>query len=85
MARAKTPRNGNPSSKHVISMPEATSAPSVRKNAGSAIPTPIDLEVQIRQRAYEIWEERGRVEGHEHEDWAQAEREVHARHEHQFA
>jgi Protein of unknown function (DUF2934) len=85
MARAKTPRNGNPSSKQVISMPEATSLPSVRKNVASAIPTPIDLEVQIRQRAYEIYEQRGRIPGREQEDWAQAEREVHARHEQQFA
>jgi Protein of unknown function (DUF2934) len=85
MARAKTPRNGNPSSKQVIPMPEATSVPSVRKNVASAAPTPIDLEVQIRQRAYEIYVERGRVPGREQEDWAQAEREVHARHEQQFA
>jgi hypothetical protein len=85
MAKAKTPRNGNPANKQVISMPEANSAPSVRKTVGSAIPTPIDLELQIRQRAYEIYEERGRTPGHEHEDWAQAEREVHARHERQFA
>jgi hypothetical protein len=84
MAKAKTPRNGNPSGKQVISMPDATSVPSVRKNI-SASPTPIDLEVQIRQRAYEIYEERGRTAGHEHEDWIQAEREVHARHDRQFA
>jgi Protein of unknown function (DUF2934) len=84
MARAKTPRNGNPSHKQVIPMPEATSVSSVRKNVVAA-PTPIDLELQIRQRAYEIYEERGRIPGHEQEDWAQAEREIHARHEQQFA
>jgi len=82
MAKAKTPRNGSPSGKQVISMPDATS---VRKNIGSASPTPIDLEVQIRQRAYEIYEERGRTPGREHEDWIQAEREVHARYDRQFA
>jgi hypothetical protein len=85
MPKAKTPRNGNPASKQVISMPDASSVASVRKNVGSSVPTPIDLEVQIRQRAYEIYEERGRTPGHENEDWIQAEREVHARHERQFA
>ena len=85
MAKAKTPRNGKPSSKQVISMPEASSVAPVRKNAGTTVPTPIDLEVQIRQRAYEIYEERGRTPGREHEDWVQAEREVHARYERQFA
>jgi len=85
MARAKTPRNGNPSGKQVIPMPEAASVSSVRKNVGGTAPTPIDLEVQIRLRAYEIYEERGRIPGHEEEDWAQAEREVQARYQQQFA
>jgi Protein of unknown function (DUF2934) len=75
MPRAKTPRNGSPSSKQVISMSEA---PSVRKKVGLTAPTPIDLEEQIRVRAYEIWEENGRLAGTEEEDWKQAEREVHA-------
>jgi Protein of unknown function (DUF2934) len=80
MPRAKTPRNGTPSSKQVISMSEAT-----LKKVGATTPTPIDLEEQIRLRAYEIWEENGRLEGTEEEDWKQAEREVHARNEQQFA
>jgi hypothetical protein len=37
--------------------------------------TPELLE-QIRIRAYELFEERGRAEGHEVEDWLQAEDEV---------
>ncbi len=82
MARAKTPRNGNPSSKPSSSTSEATSF--VRKNGGSDAPTAIDLDSQIRQRAYEIYEERGRIPGHEEEDWIQAEREVHARYESQL-
>jgi len=85
MPRAKTPRNGSPSSKQVISMPEAASVPSIRKKVGATTPTPIDLEEQIRLRAYEIWEENGRLVGTEEEDWKQAEREIHARNEHQFA
>ena len=79
MPSAKTPRNGNPSSKQVISMSEAT-----RKKVGATTPTP-DLEEQIRLRAYEIWEERGRLPGTEEEDWKQAEREIQARNEQQFA
>jgi Protein of unknown function (DUF2934) len=37
--------------------------------------TPELLE-QIRIRAYELFEQRGRAEGHEIEDWLQAENEV---------
>ena len=85
MPRAKTPRNGSPSSKHVISMSEATSVPSIRKKGGAKNPTPIDLEEQIRLRAYEIWEENGRLAGTEEEDWKQAEREIQERHQQQFA
>ncbi len=33
-------------------------------------------EEEIRRRAHELYEERGREPGHEHEDWAQAEREL---------
>jgi hypothetical protein len=79
MARAKNHRNDNPSHKPVSSTAEATSA--TRKNGGSDIPAPFELEGEIRQRAYEIWEERGRIPGHEQEDWIRAEREVHARHD----
>lgn len=82
MARAKTPRNGNPSSKPAHSTSEATF--SVRNQGVSTTSAVIDLENQIRQRAYEIYEERGRTPGHEQEDWIQAEREVYARNESQF-
>jgi len=82
MPRAKTPRTTS-TSKQVIPMPEVSSAPSVRKNGGSAGTTPIDLEAQIRQRAYEIYEERGCTAGNEHEDWVRAEREILARYNQQ--
>jgi Protein of unknown function (DUF2934) len=83
MPRAKTPRNNTSPNKQVIPMPEVTSAPAIRKSAGSSAPTPIDLEQQIRQRAYELYEERGRTPGQEREDWFRAEREVLARTNHQ--
>lgn len=46
-------------------------------------PTPIlileqttNLREEIRRRAYELYEQRGRVDGHELDDWLQAEFEV---------
>jgi len=35
-----------------------------------------DLQEQIRRRAYELYEQRGREDGHALEDWLQAESEV---------
>jgi hypothetical protein len=34
------------------------------------------IEQQIQQRAYELYEQRGRRDGHELDDWLQAEREI---------
>jgi len=34
------------------------------------------MEEEIRRRAYELYEERGRLHGFEQEDWARAEQEV---------
>lgn len=77
MPRVKTTRPTP--NKQVIPMPEITAVPAIRKNGGAAAPTPIDLEAQIRLRAYEIYEERGCMPGQESEDWIRAEREVLAR------
>ncbi len=53
------------------------------ENAPTSFPQPgFDLrsepgmEEEIRQRAYELYEERGRQHGFEQEDWARAEAEV---------
>ncbi len=35
-----------------------------------------ELQEQIRRRAYELYEQRGRDEGHELDDWLQAESEA---------
>jgi Protein of unknown function (DUF2934) len=35
-----------------------------------------ELQEQIRRRAYELYEQRGRGDGHELDDWLQAESEV---------
>lgn len=37
---------------------------------------PLDIEEQIRARAYELYEARGREDGHQEEDWLTAEREI---------
>jgi hypothetical protein len=84
MAKAKTPRTTTTArSKQVIQMPEPgtaaiTTTPSEPRKI--AAPVSIDLQGEIRRRAYELYEERGRVHGFEQEDWAQAEREIMARH-----
>lgn len=82
MPKAKTPRNTPPTNKQVITMPEAGTVP-IRRSASPDKPGPMDLENQIRQRAYEIYEERGCTPGRETDDWFQAEREIQARHHQQ--
>jgi DUF2934 family protein len=42
---------------------------------------PINLEEEIRRRAYEIFVERGSTPGNESEDWLTAEREVRLRYQ----
>jgi hypothetical protein len=39
-------------------------------------PVPVDLEEQVRERAYQLYLERGEVPGFEVEDWLQAEAEI---------
>jgi hypothetical protein len=39
----------------------------------------IPTEQQIRQRAYELYEQRGRTDGHDLDDWLQAERGIKGR------
>ena len=40
-----------------------------------------NLAEEIRRRAYELYEARGREEGHETEDWLRAEEEITGTHE----
>jgi len=37
---------------------------------------PNDIEESIRRRAYELYEQRGRIDGFALDDWLQAEREI---------
>lgn len=79
MARAKAPRNGNTRNTRPSIAPAVT-APEVRANWSA-----VDVETEIRRRAYQLYEERGRTPGHENEDWLVAEREILARSNHQHS
>ena len=54
--------------KSVLNMAAAKRAPEIDPKSGT--------QESIRQRAYELYEQRGHIEGHELEDWLQAEAEV---------
>ena len=86
MAKAKTPRttgkkNGAPAEPEITAQtqPETDSEVlevkrtllEVRKNL-----VPINLDEEIRRRAYELWEQRGHESGHEDEHWRLAETEI---------
>ena len=78
MAKAKTPRTPKATNNQVITMPEAGSIPMVRKTSPTNS-SPVDLEAKIRERAYQLYLERGSASGYENEDWLRAEREILAR------
>jgi len=75
MAKAKTIRNtASTAAEPVSTAAEIKLVPEVKRNV-----TPINLEDEIRRRAYELYEERGGIPGRENDDWLVAEREVLAR------
>ncbi len=41
-----------------------------------AVQSPDQIQKQIRQRAYQLYEQRGREDGHDLDDWLAAETEV---------
>ena len=47
-----------------------------RKPAISALVDPDTFEDQIRARAYQLYEERGKEDGHDVDDWIRAEAEL---------
>jgi len=84
MAKAKnprttTPKNGGTVETPVVTAPETQTqfkdfkkpAPEVRKNV-----IPINIDEEIRRRAYELWEQHGHEPGHETEHWLLAESEI---------
>jgi hypothetical protein len=75
MAKAKSPRTPKATNNQVITMPEAGSVTLVRKSSPANNPS-VDLEVKIRERAYQLYLERGSTPGNENEDWLTAEHEI---------
>lgn len=74
MARAKTPRTPKPKQEdNVLRMPD-------NGGNGEATRSRVDLESEIRLRAYQIYEERGYTNGRADDDWFQAEQQILARH-----
>ena len=47
-----------------------------KRPPSKAVSEPEQLEDQIRGRAYELYELRGREDGHDLEDWLRAEEEI---------
>ena len=47
-----------------------------KKPPSKAVSEPEQLQDQIRERAYELYESRGREDGHDLEDWLRAEEEI---------
>jgi hypothetical protein len=91
MAKAKTPRTNNRSKTNgtapetVTTTAEMQAAQPELKEIKKVISevrqnvVPINLDEEIRRRAYELWEQRGHEPGHENEHWLIAEKEVTAR------
>lgn len=47
-----------------------------KKPSTKAVSEPQNLEENVRLRAYQLYEARGREEGHELDDWLHAEEEI---------
>jgi hypothetical protein len=50
----------------------AVAKPQMRKETTSSV----DVDQRIRQRAFQLFELRGRQDGHDFDDWLQAEAEI---------
>jgi hypothetical protein len=57
-------------------IPAAMSTDRTKKSPTAVTREPQELENQISLRAYELYEARGREDGHEQEDWLRAEEEI---------
>jgi glycerol-3-phosphate dehydrogenase len=78
MAKAKIARTATTPNPKVTSI----SGPSLASEGKRKQPT-ADVEGEIRQRAYELYIQRGFEPGHENDDWLVAEQEILARAESQ--
>ena len=92
MAKAKTPRTNTSSRTNGSTTPETVTTTAEMQAAQPELKEikrtlsevrqnviPINLDEEIRRRAYELWEQRGHEPGHENEHWLIAEQEIAAR------
>lgn len=84
--RSKKPSTAKVSSKKAVKEPIPIDSGMAPAGSASIHPghTPVTqefpgVEEEIRQRAYELYEQRGRQEGFHDEDWSRAETEILAR------
>jgi DUF2934 family protein len=69
-----------------VSRSKTAKAPTEMHSVSEPVLAPqATIESEIRQRAYELYEQRGRLPGLENQDWLDAEREVLDRHSMQSA
>ena len=78
MAKPRTPRSN--SKKSGNSTFTSAAAPALAVEAKKNI-VPINLDEEIRRRAYELFEQRAGAPGSDQEDWLRAESEVLARYQ----
>ncbi len=78
MAKPRTPRTNSKKSGSGDSVAAAAPAMTVevKKNL-----VPINLEEEIRRRAYELFQQRNGGPGNEQEDWLRAENEIRTRYQ----
>lgn len=57
-------------------MQRTPTMPTLLRTAHQTTESTGEFQEQIRRRAYELYEQRGRDDGHETDDWLQAESEV---------
>jgi len=83
MPRKSNGNGSTPRTKKSSKIAETASVPVVTETRTETrkVLVPINLEEEIRQRAYEIYAERGYTPGNEREDWFTAEREIRSRYQ----
>jgi len=79
MPRKSNGNGSTPRTKKSSKIAETATVPVVTETRKVLVP--INLEEEIRQRAYEIYAGRGYTPGNEQEDWITAEREVRSRYQ----
>ena len=69
----QTEQLGKKVDRHPNEIEKKPSTPAPKSDEPSVL---IPIEQQIQKRAYELYEQRGRTDGHELDDWLQAECEI---------